>query len=71
MMSSGVESGVSDKNYCAQRARGRLIQLVWAALFLLMSAGGGVFFAVRLVEDKTGWEYMDYIKTIFGKWVRR
>ena len=51
-----------EEGYCLQRTRGRLIQLVWAAIFLLMAAAGGVYLVTTLPEDRTGWEYMDYIK---------
>lgn len=51
-----------EEGYCLQRTWGRLIQLVWAAIFLLMAAAGGVYLVTTLPEDRTGWEYMDYIK---------
>lgn len=50
-----------EEGYCLQRTRGRLILLVWAAVCLLISAAGVAYVVVSLTEDRTRWEYMDYI----------
>lgn len=55
-----------EEGYCLQRTRGRLIQLVWAAFFLLISAAGCVYLATHWAEDHTGWEYMDYITLVIS-----
>lgn len=51
-----------EEGYCLQRTRGRLFQLIWAAVFLLMGAAGIVWVIANWTEDRSGWEYMDYIK---------
>lgn len=48
--------------YCLQRTRGRLILLVWAAVALLMAAAGAAYLTLSWTVDKTGWDYMEYIK---------
>lgn len=50
------------EGYCLQRTRGQLIQLVWAALFVLVSAGGAVYLAANWGEAPVDWTYMTYIK---------
>ena len=50
------------EGYCMQHARGQLIQLVWAALALLMAAAGAAYLTLSWNTDKTGWDYMEYIK---------
>lgn len=51
-----------EEGYCLQRTRGRLIQLVWAAIFLLMGAGGAVYLMANWTQEPAEWEYMTYIK---------
>ena len=55
-----------EEGYCLQRTRGQLIQLVWAAIFLLVGAAGAAWLVLNWLEDRTGWEYMDYIKMAVG-----
>lgn len=50
------------EGYCLQRTRGRLILLVWAAVALLMAAAGAAYLTLSWTVDKTGWDYMEYIK---------
>lgn len=50
------------EGYCLQRTRGRLILLVWAAVALLMAAAGAAYLTHSWTVDKTGWDYMEYIK---------
>lgn len=53
-----------EEGYCLQRTRQRLARLVWAALFLLFGAGCAVAFVVKMMEDRSGWEIMDYAKAV-------
>lgn len=55
-----------EEGYCLQRTRGRLIQLVWAALCLLVSAAGGFYLVFSLKEDRSGWDYMNYLSLAFS-----
>lgn len=55
-----------EEGYCLHRTRGRLIQLVWAAVFLLVGAAGAVWLVTNWSEDRSNWEYMDYIKMAVG-----
>ncbi|OUN12976.1 hypothetical protein B5G38_14845 [Gemmiger sp. An87] len=50
------------EGHCLQRTRGRLILLVWAAVALLMAAAGAAYLTLSWTVDKTGWDYMEYIK---------
>lgn len=50
------------EGYCLQRTRGRLIQLVWAAILLLAGAGCAVYAVVQWGEDRTDWTYLNYLK---------
>lgn len=50
------------EGYCLQCTRGRLILLVWAAVALLMAAAGAAYLTLSWTVDKTGWDYMEYIK---------
>ena len=53
-----------EEGYCLQRTRGRLIQLVWAALCLLVGAAGAAYLWANWTEAETGGEYITYIKMI-------
>ena len=55
-----------EEGYCLQRTRGQLIQLVWAAVFLLVGASGAAWLVSAWMEDHTTWEYMDYITLIIS-----
>ena len=50
------------EGYCLHRTRGLLILLVWAAVALLMAAAGAAYLTLSWTVDKTGWDYMEYIK---------
>lgn len=50
------------ESYCLQRARRQLILLVWAAAALLMAAAGAAYLTLSWKADKTGWDFMEYIK---------
>ena len=50
------------EGYCLQRTRGQLILLVWAAGALLLAAAGAAYLTLSREADKTGWDYMEYIK---------
>ena len=56
------QPGGPAEGYCMQRARGQLIQLVWAAVALLMAAAGAAYLTISWNADKTGGDYMEYIK---------
>ena len=56
------QPGGPAEGYCMQRARGQLIQLVWAAVALLMAAAGAAYLTLSWNADKTGWDSMEYIK---------
>lgn len=56
------QPGGPAESYCMQRARGQLIQLVWAAVALLMAAAGAAYLTLSWNADKTGWDSMEYIK---------
>lgn len=53
-----------EEGFCLQRTRGQLIQLVWAAVFLLAGAGGAVYGMTHWSQDRTSWELMDYITLV-------
>lgn len=50
------------EGYCLQRTRGQLILLVWAAGALLLAAAGAAYLTLSREVDKTGWDYMEYVK---------
>ena len=55
-----------DEGYCLQRTRGRLIQLVWAAIALLVSAAGAAWLVTNWSQDRTGWDLTNYAKIAVG-----
>lgn len=50
------------EGYCLSRTRKRLSWLLWSLLAFFVSVCLGVFFYVEMQQDKSYWEYMDYIK---------
>ena len=48
--------------YCLERAKGRAANALWGLLFLFLGLCMGVYGFTQLGEDKTGWDYMEYIK---------
>lgn len=50
------------EGYCLSRTRKRLSWLLWSLLTFLISVCLGVFFYVEMQQEKSYWEYMDYIK---------
>ena len=54
------------EGYCLQRTRGRLIQLLWAAIILLVVAAMAVYLVVSWTEGGLERGYKDYIVTIVG-----
>lgn len=54
------------KSYCMERTRKRLVYLLLALLFLFIAFLMGVYSVSRLGEDKSSWDYMDYISLIVG-----
>lgn len=54
------------KSYCMERTRSRLVYLLLALLFLLIAFLMGVYGISRLGEDKSSWDYMDYISLIIA-----
>ena len=50
------------EGYCLSRTRKRLSWLIWSLLAFFIGVCLGVFFYVEMQQDKSYWEYMDYIK---------
>lgn len=48
--------------YCLERAKGRAANALWGLFFLFLGLCMGVYGFTQLGEDKTGWDYMEYIK---------
>lgn len=60
------QSNGPEEGYCLQRTRGRLIQLVWAAMALLVSAAGAAWLVTNWSQDRTGWDLTNYAKIAVG-----
>lgn len=54
------------EGYCLQRTRGRLIQLLWAAIILLVVAALSVYLVASWMEGGPERGYKDYIILIVG-----
>ena len=54
------------EGYCLQRTRGRLIQLLWAAIILLAVAALSVYLVTSWMEGGPERVYTDYIIMIVG-----
>ena len=52
--------GIPRDSYCLQYAQGRLICLLWAALFLIIAIVMGSGFIYELSADRSGWGLEDY-----------
>ena len=55
-----------EEGYCLQRTRGQLIQLVWAAIFLLIGAAGAAWVFLAWTEDRSSWEFIDYFTLVIS-----
>lgn len=58
--------GMPAGGYCLSRTRRRFSYLGIALLLLFISFAVGVFSLSLLMEDKTGWDYTDYIRLAVG-----
>lgn len=57
---------VQTVTYCRNRARDRISYLFLGLLLLFLGLCAGVYGVSLLGEDKTGWDYMEYVKLIIG-----
>ncbi len=53
-------------NYCLDRAKGQAGNFLWGVVLLLLGVCVGVYGYTQLGMDKTGWDYMEYIKMGIG-----
>ena len=53
-------------NYCLDRAKGQAGNFLWGMVLLLLGVCVGVYGYTQLGMDKTGWDYMEYIKMGIG-----
>ena len=54
------------KSYCRSRTRKRLWSLGLAILLLLMAAAAVVYGWMKLQEDKSAWNYEEYVRMTIG-----
>lgn len=57
--------GIPRDSYCLKRAQGRIICLLWAALFFVVALAMGFGSIYGLFEDRSGWKLEDYATTAF------
>lgn len=58
--------GMPEGGYCLERTRKRLSHLGLALIFLFLGLALGVYGWIELQEDKSAWEYEEYIKLAVG-----
>lgn len=68
MSSRNSRPGSQPVSYCRNRTRDRFPYFFLGLLLLFVGLCMGVYGAAALGEDKTGWDYMDYVTLVIG-WV--
>ncbi len=69
MMTTNKNTPVSPgqiPHYCLDRAKGQAGNLLWGVVMLFLGFCVGVYGITEIGADKTGWDYMEYIKMVIG-----
>lgn len=68
MLTTGRNTGSGGVRYtyCLDRTKGRIAYVLVGLLLLFLAVCMGVYGLELLGEDKSGWDYMEYIKLAFG-----
>ncbi len=62
----GKRKTLPDRSYCLEKTRGRLLSLWLALLLLFLGMSAGVYGWMRMGEDRSAWDYMEYVKMAIG-----
>ncbi len=62
----GKTRTVPGRSYCLEITRGKLLSLWLALLLLFLGVSAGVYGWVLIGEDKSAWDYMEYVKLVIG-----
>ncbi len=68
MLTTNKNSPVSQQphTYCLDRAKGQAGNFLWGVVILFLGVCVGVYGCTQIGADKTGWDYMEYVKMGVG-----